>query len=124
MPSPNVPYIYRNIYRMFHTFGYVPYIYRMYGTFAHFETNWHPFVICPRTQCARSRDCQVVGEWQKLLDNVTQHRPVHHPLETHYDDSVVDEPQLNFHLGNLSCKTPPTPPSHYLGTTLCIWVSR
>ncbi len=51
MPSPNVPYIYRNIYRMFHTFGYVPYIYRMYGTFANFETNWHPFVICPRTQC-------------------------------------------------------------------------
>jgi hypothetical protein len=61
---------------------------------------------------------------QKLLDNVTQHRPVHHPLETHYDDSVVDEPQLNFHLGNLSCKSPPIPPSHYLGTTLCIWVSR
>lgn len=40
-------------------------------------------------------------------DYVTQHLPVHHRLETHYD-SITDERELDlprFHLGNVSCKS-------------------
>ncbi len=47
---------------------------------------------------------------------------VHYPLET-YNNSVVDEPQLDvrFYLGNLSCTTLPTPPPpNNIHTALCV----
>jgi len=47
---------------------------------------------------------------------VTQHQPVHHPLEVHQDSVVNEQPQLSyqfFELGNVSSK-PSISTSHYL----------
>jgi hypothetical protein len=54
--------------------------------------------------------------WSEFdVDQVTQHTPMHHPLENH-DDSIVDEPQLSYQTSTLVTYpvNSPTFLSHYM----------